>query len=35
VNTLTARLYLQARLWLEVVSGLENSVDLYYRFEID
>ena len=35
VNTLTARLYLQTRLWLEVVSGLENSVDLYYRFDID
>ncbi|MEQ8800850.1 MAG: translocation/assembly module TamB domain-containing protein, partial [Haliea sp.] len=35
VNTLTARLYLQARLWLEVVSRLESSVDLYYSFDID
>ena len=35
VNTLTARLYLRARLWLETVSALENSVDLYYRFDID
>ncbi|KGE04291.1 translocation/assembly module TamB domain-containing protein [Pseudohaliea rubra] len=35
VNTLTARLYLRARLWLEMVSALENSVDLYYRFDID
>ncbi|MHA7815274.1 MAG: translocation/assembly module TamB domain-containing protein [Pseudohaliea sp.] len=35
VNTLTARLYLRARLWLEMVSALENSVDIYYRFDID
>ncbi len=35
VNVLTARLYLQARLWLEVVSRLESSVDLYYSFDID
>jgi len=35
INTLTARLYLQTRLWLEVVSRLENSVDLYYSFDID
>lgn len=35
INVLTVRLYLQARLWLEVVSRLENSVDLYYSFDID
>ncbi len=35
VNVLTARLYLQARFWLEVVSRLESSVDLYYSFDID
>ncbi|TGD71416.1 hypothetical protein E4634_19290 [Mangrovimicrobium sediminis] len=35
INEFTARLYLQSRLWLEVVSRLENSVDLYYSFEID
>ncbi len=35
VNEFTARLYLQSRLWLEVVSRLENSVDLYYSFDID
>ncbi|HEY7775111.1 MAG TPA: translocation/assembly module TamB domain-containing protein, partial [Kineobactrum sp.] len=35
VNVLTARLYLRARLWLEVVSRLESSVDLYYSFDID
>lgn len=35
INVLTARLYLQSRLWLEVVSELENSADLYYSFDID
>jgi autotransporter translocation and assembly factor TamB len=35
VNALTARLYLRSRLWLEVVSRLESSFDLYYRFDID
>jgi autotransporter translocation and assembly factor TamB len=34
INVLTARLYLSARLWIEVVSRLENSVDLYYSFDI-
>jgi autotransporter translocation and assembly factor TamB len=34
INVLTARLYLKTRLWLEVVSRLENSVDLYYSFDI-
>ncbi len=35
INVLTARFYLQTRLWLEVVSRLENSIDLYYGFDID
>jgi autotransporter translocation and assembly factor TamB len=35
INVLVARLYLQTSLWLEVVSRLENSVDLYYSFDID
>lgn len=35
VNALTARLYLRSRLWLEVVSRLESSFDLYYRFDRD
>ena len=35
INVLTARFYLQTRLWLEVVSRLENSIDLYYSFDID
>lgn len=35
VNALTARLYLRSRIWLEVVSRLENSFDVYYRFDRD
>lgn len=35
VNALTARLYLRSQLWLEVVSRLESSFDLYYRFDRD
>ncbi len=35
ITVLTARLYLRKRLWLEVVSQLENSLDLYYSFDID
>lgn len=35
INALTARLYLRSRLWLEVVSRLENSFDLFYRFDIE
>ncbi len=35
INVLTARLYLKTRLWLEVVSSLENSLDLYYSFDIE
>jgi len=35
INVLTARFYLRSRFWLEVVSSLENSVDLYYSFDID
>jgi len=34
INVLTAKLYLQSRLWIEVVSALENSLDLYYSFDI-
>ncbi len=34
IAVLTARLYFSARLWLEIVSRLENSADLYYSFEI-
>ena len=35
VNELTVRLYLLNRLWLEIVSGIEKSSDVYYSFDID
>ena len=35
VNELTVRLYLLNRLWLEIVSGIEKSSDIYYSFDID
>jgi autotransporter translocation and assembly factor TamB len=35
INVLTARFYFNTRLWLEVVSGIENSVDLYYSFDVN
>lgn len=35
VDVLTARFYLATRLWVEVVSSLMNSADLYYSFDID
>ena len=35
INVLTARFYFRSRIWLEVVSSLENSVDLYYSFDIE
>lgn len=35
INELTVRLYLLSRLWLETVSSLENSADIYYSFDIE
>ena len=35
INELTVRLFLLNRLWLEIVSGIEQSSDLYYSFDID
>ena len=35
INELTVRLFLFNRLWLEIVSGIEQSSDLYYSFDID
>ncbi|MFK8047560.1 MAG: translocation/assembly module TamB domain-containing protein [Halioglobus sp.] len=35
LNVLTARLYLQTQLWLEVVSSLVSSADVYYSVEIE
>lgn len=34
INELTVRFYLLSRLWVETVSGLENSADIYYSFDI-
>lgn len=35
VNTLTLRYHMTYQLYLEAVSGVENALDLMYRFEID
>jgi len=35
INELTVRLFLLNRLWLEIVSGIEQSSDIYYSFDID
>lgn len=35
INELTVRFYLLNRLWIEVVSGLEQSTDLYFSFDDD
>ncbi|MFT7009030.1 MAG: translocation and assembly module TamB [Colwellia sp.] len=35
INELTVRMFLFNRFWLEIVSGIEQSSDLYYSFEID
>ncbi len=35
INELSVRFYLLSRLWVETVSGLENSVDIYYSFDIN
>ncbi len=35
ITVLTGRLYLQSRLWIEMVSALENSLDIYYSFDIE
>lgn len=35
INELTVRFYLLSRLWLETVSGIENSANLYYSFDIE
>ncbi len=33
VNELTVRLFLMSRLWVETISGLESSADIYYSFD--
>jgi translocation and assembly module TamB len=35
INELTVRMFLFNRFWLEIVSGIEKSSDLYYSFDID
>jgi translocation and assembly module TamB len=35
VNEMTVRFYFLSRLWLETVSGLKNSADIYYSFDIE
>ncbi|NQZ89794.1 MAG: translocation/assembly module TamB domain-containing protein [Colwellia sp.] len=35
INELTVRFYFLSRLWVETVSGLENSADIYYSFDIN
>ena len=35
INVLTARFYFRSRIWLEIVSSLENSIDLSYSFDIE
>ncbi|MBW8191001.1 translocation/assembly module TamB domain-containing protein [Neiella marina] len=35
INEVTVRFYLLNQLWLETVSGIENSADLYYSFFIE
>ena len=35
INELTVRLTLLNKLWLETISGIEQSVDLYYNFDIE
>ncbi|GGD49392.1 translocation/assembly module TamB domain-containing protein [Lacimicrobium alkaliphilum] len=35
VNQVTVRFYLMNQLWLEAVSSLERSMDLYYSFEVE
>lgn len=35
INEVTVRLYLMNQLWLESVTGLEKSLDLYYSFFIE
>ncbi len=35
INELTVRMFLFNRFWLEIVSGIEQSTDFYYSFDID
>jgi len=35
INELTVRMFILNRFWLEIVSGIEQSTDIYYSFYID
>jgi translocation and assembly module TamB len=35
INELTVRMFILNRFWLEIVSGIEQSTDLYYSFYVD
>ncbi|WP_440877507.1 translocation/assembly module TamB domain-containing protein [Thalassotalea sp. PLHSN55] len=35
IDEITVRLYLMNKLWLETVSGIEKSADIYYSFDVD
>ena len=35
INELTVRFYILSRLWAETVTGLEESADIYYSFDIE
>ncbi len=35
INELTVRMFILNRFWLEIISGIEQSTDLYYSFYID
>ena len=35
INELTVRMYMFNRFWLEIVSGIEKSTDIYYSFDIE
>jgi len=35
INELTVRMFILNRYWLEIVSGIEQSTDLYYSFYVD
>jgi translocation and assembly module TamB len=34
IKELTVRFYIYSRLWVEAVSGLENSANIYYSFDV-
>ncbi len=35
INELTVRMYMFNHFWLEIVSGIEKSTDIYYSFDLE